>query len=307
MRFSLLGLLALLFALNSCSSDPKAKAGAEEFLLRMNDDALVYVKKRGSGPPCIFVHGGPGAWSKSFEEMGGSELEKHFTMIYYDQRGCGRSESAKDYRLKRMIQDLEEIRIHLHLDKVFLMGHSFGGIIATNYASVYSENVEGLILANATLNLKKSLKSQIKFSNELTGEKVDSKHKSILLNSFAQAKNNLQSKGLEYKTLTDNKASFELLESIDTASPSEYDFAQKVWDFPEYLKNYVFLSKKVDIPTLIIAGTEDHAVGPDHHKAFLFPNKEVKEIKGSHLLYYENNSEFVEAVNFFAKGLKGDG
>ena len=298
------GLSAILLML-SCTSAPEDESkSAEEFLLRTNDGSHLFVKVSGSGPPCIFVHGGPGAWSKSFEELGGKALEEQFTMIYFDQRGSGRSQNAKDYRLKRMILDIEELRNHLELDHVFLMSHSFGGIIATNYARAYPKNLKGLILVNATLNIKKSLKAQIKYINELTGENITVASKDALLPSFGKARTELEEAGLGYKVLTDQKSNFEKLEEIDSESPSGSDFAQKVWDFPEYMKNYVFMTQKIQVPTLVIGGTKDHAVGVNHYKAFKFPNSMLAEIKGSHILYFEKNQEFIEAVSKFTEKVK---
>lgn len=58
--------------------------------IETQDGVKLFAKSAGNGPVCIFVHGGPGAWSKSFEEMGGRALEKRLKMVYLDQRGCGR-------------------------------------------------------------------------------------------------------------------------------------------------------------------------------------------------------------------------
>lgn len=59
--------------------------------IRTSDGVSLYLKVAGQGTPCIFVHGGPGAWSLSFEALGGNVLEKKLQMYYCDQRGCGRS------------------------------------------------------------------------------------------------------------------------------------------------------------------------------------------------------------------------
>ncbi len=68
-------------------------------------------------------------------------------MIYLDQRGSGRSASAtdKNYSLERVVQDMEELRAHLKIEKWVVMAHSFGGIIATEYARKHPERISGLV------------------------------------------------------------------------------------------------------------------------------------------------------------------
>ena len=94
----------------------------------------LYLRTAGTGEPCLFIHGGPGNTSHYFEPLPAAKiLEKQLRMIYYDQRGGGRSASAKDsnYSIKRMEQDIEEIRNFLQIKKWSIIGHSFGGVIMT--------------------------------------------------------------------------------------------------------------------------------------------------------------------------------
>lgn len=116
----------------------------------------------GQGEPILVVHGGPGypteaAWDAA------QLLGDQFRMEFYDQRGCGRStrpidrlrsgslhermhEAESQLGLGVQIEDIERIRRILGHDKIILMGHSFGGLIATLYASRYPEHVKALIL-----------------------------------------------------------------------------------------------------------------------------------------------------------------
>lgn len=137
----------------------------EENLVTTSDNVKLYTKKSGKGLYLLYVHGGPGAWSKSFEDLGGKNLEDEFTVVYYDQRGCGRSESPQheDYTLERMMLDIEEIRQFYKIDQFFIMGHSFGGVLITQYAHLYPQNLRGLILLNSTLNIYKSIEDQTQY------------------------------------------------------------------------------------------------------------------------------------------------
>lgn len=103
-----------------------------EGFFETSDHVRIKYKVSGKGEACIYIPGGPGQGYPSFELMGGNNLEKNMQMIYMDQRGSGESDTSDNYHLDKMIQDIEELRLHLKLKKVFLLAHSFGGIIAVN-------------------------------------------------------------------------------------------------------------------------------------------------------------------------------
>ena len=105
--------------------------------------------------PILYLAGGPGYNSYSFEKTIGPRLERHVQMIYFDERGTGRSERPlnKDYKMATLIQDVEALRKHLGLQQLSLMGQSFGGTIALEYAASYPENVQKLIIVDGAADL----------------------------------------------------------------------------------------------------------------------------------------------------------
>ena len=99
--------------------------------------------------PIVVVHGGPGGNNYNFERTMGPLLEKFATVIYYEQRGCGRSEAApdtNDYGIPALICDLDALRETLNQDQITLLGYSFGAELALRYAEQHPENVNKLIL-----------------------------------------------------------------------------------------------------------------------------------------------------------------
>jgi proline iminopeptidase len=159
MRTTLVTLLALLFSLSLFASD-------STFYFKTSDNVKLYVRVAGKGKPCVFVHGGPGSSSYYYEAMQGAPLiEQKLQMIYFDQRGCGRSDSALngDYSLNRVIKDIEELKTALGYKKWAVMGHSFGGILITNYAHAYPQSVTALLLVHCTLNMQSSMSSHLEF------------------------------------------------------------------------------------------------------------------------------------------------
>jgi proline iminopeptidase len=120
-----------------------------------SDGVKLYVKVRGRGTPCLYLHGGPGSGSYWLEKFSGDMLERHFQMIYLDQRGVARSSSPKDgnYSLDRMAQDFEEVRAALDIEKWVTLGHSFGGILQVGYAQRYPQVIRGMIMLNTSLDM----------------------------------------------------------------------------------------------------------------------------------------------------------
>jgi proline iminopeptidase len=128
----------------------------------VEDDVRLYFTTQGEGRPILVVHGGPG-YPLHGPLAGLQPLEKDHTVICYDQRGCGRSTrpfdrfSSKNYyaNMKNLeqtlgigaqIADIERIRRILGEEKLILLGHSFGGLLAAMYATEFPERVEALVL-----------------------------------------------------------------------------------------------------------------------------------------------------------------
>lgn len=102
--------------------------------------------------PLVIVHGGPGGNVYTYERTVGRELEGFTTIVYYDQRGSGRSaapDDPTDYKMPTIVADLEALRVALGVERINLLGFSFGGLVAMEYAVAHPERVERLILQSA--------------------------------------------------------------------------------------------------------------------------------------------------------------
>ena len=111
--------------------------------------AKLYVVLVGKGDPLIIIPGGPGGSHLGYRVF--DSLAKDNQIIYFDAFGRGKSDTAKDvkdYTLARDIEDIEGLRKALHFDKLNVLGHSYGGVVAQGYALKYPEHVNHLILAN---------------------------------------------------------------------------------------------------------------------------------------------------------------
>jgi proline iminopeptidase len=139
---------------------PRQIAGDSSWLVE--PDIRLAFRAHGKGHPILVVHGGPGIPFR--QPVAGLErLARDYKFYYYDQRGCGDStrpfngfESSDFYgnmtKLERtlgigaQVADIERIRRLLGQDKLILLGHSFGGMLAALYAAEFPERIEALVL-----------------------------------------------------------------------------------------------------------------------------------------------------------------
>lgn len=271
--------------------------------IEMSDKVSLYVKQSGEGIPCLFVHGGPGEGSLDFETLGGNSLESFMQMIYFDQRGCARSGGtvSDDYSINRMIEDIEEIRKKLGIAKWIVIAHSFGGIIATNYVYKYEKFVDKLILLNSTLFMEDSLKSQLEYGSKLLYEEnLQYTEGDSVLEKWRYIVNKLIERNLFYKLQYNHYKNFLRVNEVSNKIENfNTVMANQAFTNTEYFTNYFDVTKKILVPVLIITGNEDYAIGTNHYKNFIFPNKKVKIIQGKHMVYLENNEEFKYVIREF--------
>jgi len=110
--------------------------------------AELYCREVGQGTPMIVLHGGPD-FDVAYLLPELDRLSDKFHLIYYDQRGRGRSADhvkPDDVTLESEMDDLDKVREHFHLDKVDLLGHSWGTVLALEYALRHPERISRLVL-----------------------------------------------------------------------------------------------------------------------------------------------------------------
>ena len=98
-------------------------------------------------PILFLLHGGPGGDHAPFKSSH-AELTDVAQLVYVDHRGCGRSARGNpaDYTLDHNIDDLDALREHLGLDRINVLGSSYGGMVAIGYALRYPNRLANLIL-----------------------------------------------------------------------------------------------------------------------------------------------------------------
>ncbi len=111
----------------------------------------LYYEQEGKGVPLVLINGGPGNTHHGFHPYF-TQLKDIVRVVYYDQRGTGKSSSdatGKTYTVNQAVEDLESLRKALKIDKWVLLGWSYGGLLAQLYALAYPEHCAGLVLVAA--------------------------------------------------------------------------------------------------------------------------------------------------------------
>ena len=168
MKRLLLCLFALLPMLSPASAAPPAsyydrsgRADAWSGGVRMipihtpSGDFRVWTRRVGNNPrlKLLLLHGGPAATHEYFEAMDSWLPAEGVEYIYYDQLGSAYSDKPDDddlWTLPRFVEEVEQVRRALHLDRddFCLIGHSWGGLLAIEYALKYQANLKCLVISN---------------------------------------------------------------------------------------------------------------------------------------------------------------
>ena len=121
-------------------------------------DCKLYCETEGQGIPMIVINGGPGGTHHYFHPWF-SMAKDYCKIIYYDQRGCGKSDFVKGdgYSFRQAIDDLDKLRQKLGIKKWIVCGYSYGGAVAQFYTAVYPESVLGMVLISSAPMLQKDV------------------------------------------------------------------------------------------------------------------------------------------------------
>ena len=138
----------------------------------------VWTKRVGNNPKIkvLLLHGGPGGTHEFFESFDGYFPNESIEYIYYDQLGSYYSDQPNDnslWTIERFVDEVEQVRKALKLDNsnFYLMGQSWGGILAMEYGLKHQKNLKGLIIAN----MMASAPAYNKYAEDVLGPKLDPK------------------------------------------------------------------------------------------------------------------------------------
>ncbi|HBD26056.1 proline iminopeptidase-family hydrolase [Flavobacterium sp.] len=279
----------------------------------------VWTKRIGNNPKIkvLLLNGGPGATHEYFECFENFLPAEGIEFIYYDQLGCGNADNPNDtsmWDLARYVEEVEQVRKALKLDNTnfYLLGHSWGGILAMEYATKYQNNMKGLIISN----MMASCPEYDKYANEVLAKQMNPdvlvelmkieanndfsnpRYMELLLPNFYE-KHILRFPAKDWPEPV-NRSLGKMNQSlyVTMQGPSEFGISGKLekWDRKADLKN-------VKIPTLVIGAKHD-TMDPKHMEEIskILPNGSYLFCpKGSHMAFYDDQKTYFSGLISFLK------
>src|SRR5262245_10016993 len=114
----------------------------------VRDGVELHYRTEGTGTPAIFLSGGPG-FEVDYMIPVAEFVPTSYQRVFFEQRGTGRSVARvppESMTLQQVVEDLEGLRIHLKQDRLFLIGHSWGGMLAIAYAAAHPDRIDRMVL-----------------------------------------------------------------------------------------------------------------------------------------------------------------
>lgn len=267
----------------------------------------------------LLLNGGPGATHEYFECFENFLPAEGIEIIYYDQMGCGNSQDPKDsslFDLARYVDEVEQVRKALNLNKenFYLLGHSWGGILAMEYALKYQDNLKGVIISN----MMSDAVEYGKYADEVLAKQMDP----AILNEVRALEAKKDYGNPKYMELLQNhfytqhvlrlplaewpepvNRSFAKMNQglyVTMQGPSEFGIAGKLatWSVKNQLN-------QIKVPALVVGAAHD-TMDPNHMKwmAETLPNGTYLFCpNGSHMSMYDDQETYFKGLIHFMKGV----
>ena len=280
----------------------------------------VWTKRVGNNPKVkiLLLHGGPGATHDYFQSFENFLPQEGFEFIYYDQLGSGNSDNPDDtayWDLDRFVEEVEQVRLALGLGKnnFYLLGHSWGGILAMQYALKYQDNLKGLVVSN----MMSSCPDYGKYADNVLAKQFDP----VVLDTIMEIEKRGDFDNPNYMGLLGpnfyekhilripaaewpdpvNRAFAKINKSlyVTMQGPSEFGISGRLvnWDLSKKLSTIV-------VPTLVI-GAQHDTMDPEHMKWMSTQFKNGSYLyceKGSHMAMYDDQETYFKGlINYLHK------
>ena len=284
-----------------------------------NGTFKVWTKRMGNNPAVklLLLHGGPAATHEYFEAFDSFLPAAGVEYYYYDQLGSFYSDQPDDdslYELPRFVEEVEQVRqaLGLHRDNFYLLGHSWGGILATEYALKHQQHLKGLIISN----MMSSIPAYVEYANNVLMPAMDQhvlaevkaleankdyknpRYMELLMPAHYE-KHILRRPAAEWPDPV-NRAFAHLNDKIyiPMQGPSELGASGKLekWDRSKDLA-------RIAVPTLVI-GAEHDSMDPKHMEwmSNQFPKGEYLHCpNGSHMDMYDDQETYMKGLIAFLR------
>jgi proline iminopeptidase len=275
-------------------------------------DVALHVKVIGHGYPLALMHGGPGADLYTLSSF--NSCADHFTLVFYDHRCNGRSKGADitSFTMENLTADADALRQALGFDKWAVLGHSFGGHVALEYALRYPQNLSHLLLVDTGGDQRWAMENAPEeltrrgFSPEIANlarrflnGQIEPNEMRPSLMKLADAYNP-HTKPSQIPHL--------LLMGLQTRLRPE----ALIYAANHTLKGWTVMDRlgEIQAPTLVLAGREDFIFPPEHQRELVarIPDAHLVLIdRAGHNPHDEQRAETLKAVREFLADARNGG
>lgn len=267
-------------------------------------DVSLFVKVFGSGPPVLLMHGGPGVDHSTLLPL--KRCADRFTLVFYDQRCNGRSTGADTSSMtwENLTADAEALRQQLGFERWAVLGHSFGGMVALEYALRYPQHLSHLVLVDTCgesrwaqehapeeLGRRGFSPETVALARRFFNGQIEPQEMSLATMQFGRA---------YYHNLTVIELVREIIAGLGMRSRPE----ALIYGFGQLLKGWTVMDRlaKITTPTLVMAGRDDFQFPPEHQSQLAagIPGARLKLIEeAGHNLLSEKPADAIREIARF--------
>lgn len=257
--------------------------------------------------PLIGIHGGPGGSHDYLLPL--TRLSEERTIVLYDQLDCGDSDKPGDPRnwtVDRFVAEVDALRAALDIDRCIVLGHSWGGLVAVEYAARSPAGLEGAIFASPLISAARWIADNLAHRTALPPEVQIALERHEAEGTTAdpgyQAGLRLLMKRHFCRTTTEPPEVLSFFRKMNGAVYRSL-WGERAFACTGLLKDYdaSALLPRIAVPCLFLCGEFDEST-PAANRAFvsLVPDGKVSIIPGaSHMPMFENPTAFLTAVRWF--------
>jgi proline iminopeptidase len=264
----------------------------------------LFVKAMGHGYPLVLMHGGPGADYTTMLSL--RPLADRFTLVFYDHRCNGRSTGAEVTSMtwENLTADADALRQALGFDRWAVLGHSFGGMVALEYALRYPQRLSHLLLLDTCGDIRWSqenapeLLAQRGYSPDVVKTARRFLNGQIVPNEMLPS---LMKLGRAYNPHT---GLLQLPHMLVSGLRAKLRPEALIFGLGQSLRGWNVMDRlgEIEVPTLVMAGRDDFQFPPEHQAALAagIPNARLVIIeRAGHNPQSEQPAEVIEAVRHF--------
>ena len=304
-------LILFITSIIGCQSNPTLTSG-EGYIEVAGGKVWYRIIGEGNQTPLLLLHGGPGGTSWYLYPL--ADLSKDRPIILYDQLGSGRSDHNIDTTLmtvKNFVEQLQELKTALGLNKFYLYGHSWGTTLGLEYYLAHPDGIKALIFGSPLFSTSRWIKDADTLIMTLPDSIQTIIAIAIKSNTYTSSEYR-RAESIYYQNFILRGPI--LFTELDTAPANgSREVYQYMWGPSEFistgtLKEYDCIDRlnEIKIPTLLITGEFDEA-RPSTVRYFqsLIPNSKFEMIEGAaHATMHDNLQQNLKVINDFLYGLE---